>query len=320
MSIASTPAVAAAPSTLTSELAKPRRRARGSRRRGRFPWISYLVVVAGAVMTVFPFLEMVFTSFKRPGEFGRLPYRLLPSHWNLDNYVAAFHQMDMARLFRNSCIMTGVTVASVLLTSSMAGYALAKLRFRGRSLVFRFVLSTMMFPPFLFLIPDYLILVNWPLAAGNDILGRGGDGGLTGSVVALFLPFLVSGFGIFLMRQFILAIPDELLEAARIDGAGEFRLWWRIVVPQTAPALITLGLLTFVGTWNEYVWPLLLATVNPDLTTLPVGIQLMQSALDPERTLPIVMAGLVISIIPVLAVFLALQKYYIRGIMLSGMK
>lgn len=285
-----------------------------------FPWFSYLLVVAGALIMVVPFLDMVMTSFKGPGEAGQLPYRFLPQHFDLHNYAAAFGQLNMTLLFRNSIIMTLVSVASVLLTSSMAGYALAKLRFPGRPVLFRFVLATMMFPPFLFLIPDFLILTNWPLAGGNDILGRGGDGGVTTTVAALFVPFLVSGFGIFLMRQFIVSIPDEILEAARIDGAGEFTIWRHIIVPQTTPVLITLGLLTFVGAWNEYVWTLLVSTVNPDLMTLPVGIQLLQSYLDPSQTLPIVMAGLVISIVPVLTVFLLLQKYYIRGVMLSGLK
>ncbi|GAA4893338.1 carbohydrate ABC transporter membrane protein 2, CUT1 family (TC 3.A.1.1.-) [Stackebrandtia albiflava] len=286
----------------------------------RFPWFSYLLVAVGALIMVVPFLDMVFTSFKGPGEFGRLPYRFLPEDFDFANYGAAFSQLDMPRLFANSILMTGVAVFSTLLTASLAGYALAKLRFRGRAVLFRFVLATMMFPPFLFLIPNFLILANWPGAGGNDLFGAGGYGGLLTTYAALFMPFLVSGFGVFLMRQFVVAIPDEILEAARIDGAGELRIWWSIVVPQTKAALITLGLLTFVNVWNEYIWTLLVSTVNPDLMTLPVGIQLLQSYLDPNLTQPIVMAGLVISTLPVLLVFLLLQKYYIRGMMLSGLK
>jgi multiple sugar transport system permease protein len=122
------------------------------------------------------------------------------------------------------------------------------------------------------------------------------------------------------MRQFMVSIPDEVLEAARIDGAGEFAVWWRIVVPQTKPVMVTLGLLTFVDAWNEYIWALLVSTANPDVMTLPVGIQLLQDYVDPTRTMPIVMAGLVLSILPVLILFLLLQKYYIRGVMLSGLK
>ncbi|MFH9399219.1 carbohydrate ABC transporter permease [Streptomyces sp. NPDC017638] len=283
------------------------------------PWLSYLVVAAGALLTVVPFLDMVMTSFKGPGEAGTLPYRFLPKAFALSNYRAAVHQLNLPVLFRNSAVVTAVVTVSVLLTSSLAGYALAKLRFPGRDLVFRLVLSTMMFPPFVFLIPHFLILVHWPLAGGNDLLGRGGAG-LTVSIVALAVPFLVNGFGIFLTRQFMLSLPDEVLEAARVDGAGEFTVWWRIVVPQTAPVLVTLGLLTAVDAWNEYIWALLVSTANPDLMTLPVGIQLLRDHVDPARTMPIVMAGLVLSVLPVLVLFLLLQKHYIRGVMLSGLK
>ncbi|MEV6764386.1 carbohydrate ABC transporter permease [Streptomyces sp. NPDC051105] len=287
--------------------------------RRRFPWLSYLLVVTGAVLTVVPFLDMVMTSFKGADEAGRLPYRFLPEAFDLSNYRAAVHQLDLPVLFRNSVVATAVISVSVLVTSSLAGYALAKLRFPGRDFVFRLVLSTMMFPPFLFLVPHFLILVHWPLAGGNDLFGRGGAG-LTVSIAALAMPFLVSSFGIFLMRQFMVSIPDEVLEAARIDGAGEFTVWWRIVVPQTKPVLVTLGLLTFVDAWNEYIWALLVSTANPDVMTLPVGIQLLQDYVDPTRTTPIVMAGLVLSTLPVLVLFLLLQKYYIRGVMLSGLK
>ena len=288
-------------------------------RRRRFPLLSYLLVVSGAALMVVPFLDMVMTSFKGPGESGRLPYRFLPETFGLANYRAALTQLNLPLLFRNSVVVTALITASVLLTSSLAGYALAKLRFPGRDLVFRLVLTTMMFPPFLFFIPHFLILAHWPLAGGNDLFGRGGAG-LTVSVVALAMPFLVNGFGIFLTRQFVSAIPDEVLEAARLDGAGEFTLWWRIVLPQTKPVLVTLALLTFVDAWNEYIWALLISTADPDVMTLPVGIQLLQDHVDPTRTMPVVMAGLVLSILPVLVLFLLLQKHYVRGVMLSGLK
>ncbi|MER8060238.1 MULTISPECIES: carbohydrate ABC transporter permease [unclassified Streptomyces] len=290
-----------------------------SRRRHGVPWVSYLLVVSGAVLMVVPFLDMVMTSFKGPGESGKLPYRFLPEGFGFDNYRAALDQLDLPVLFRNSVTATALVTGSVLLTSSLAGYALAKLRFPGRDFVFRLVLATMMFPPFLFFVPHFLILVHWPLAGGNDLLGRGGAG-LTVSIVALVMPFLVNGFGIFLMRQFMVSVPDEILEAARLDGAGEFTLWWRIVLPQTKPVLVTLALLTFVDSWNEYIWALLISTADPDVMTLPVGIQLLQDYIDPTRTMPVVMAGLVLSILPVLVLFLLLQKHYIRGVMLSGLK
>jgi multiple sugar transport system permease protein len=267
-----------------------------------------------------PFLDMVFSSFKGPGEYGILPYHFLPQDFTWQNYVDAVTQLQLGHLFMNSVIVTVVVTASVLLTSAMAGYALAKLRFRGREVIFRFILATMMLPPFLLLIPDFLIMLNWPLVGGNNILGQGGDGGMTTNIVSLMLPFVVSGFGIFLMRQFMVSLPNELLEAARLDGANEWRLFYNVVLPQAKPVAITLGLITFVGQWNEYIWTSLMASTNPDLMTLPVGIQLLQSFLDPNRTMPIVMAGIVLSTIPVLVIFLFFQKYYVRGVVMSGMK
>ncbi|MBW1640886.1 MULTISPECIES: carbohydrate ABC transporter permease [Microbacterium] len=293
---------------------------RSRSRRHPFPWISYLVVAIGGVLMVIPFLDTVFSSLKGPGEYGIFPYRFLPEVWTWDNYASAVEQLQLGKLFLNSVVVTLVVTVSVLITSAMAGYALAKLRFRGRDVIFRFVLATMMLPPFLLLIPDFLIMLNWPLVGGNNILGQGGEGGMTNNIVSLMLPFLVSGFGIFLMRQFMLSVPNEMLEAARIDGAGEWRLFASIILPQTKPVAITLGLITFVGQWNEYIWSSLIASSNPDLMTLPVGIQMLQSFIDPNRTMPIVMAGIVISTLPVLVVFLFLQKYYVRGIMLSGLK
>jgi len=290
------------------------------RKRHPFPWISYLVVAIGGVMMVVPFFDTVFSSLKGPGEYGIFPYRFFPENWTWDNYTAAFEQLQLDKLFFNSTVVTLVVTASVLITSAMAGYALAKLRFRGRDVIFRFVLATMMLPPFLLLIPDFLIMLNWPLVGGNNILGQGGFGGMTNNIVSLMLPFLVSGFGIFLMRQFMVGVPDEMLEAARIDGAGEWRLFFNIVLPQATPVAITLGVITFVGQWNEYIWSSLIASANPDLMTLPVGIQMLQSFIDPNRTMPIVMAGIVISTLPVLILFLFLQKYYVRGVVLSGMK
>lgn len=289
-------------------------------RRHRIPLISYVIVTLGGLLMVVPFLDMVFSSLKGPGEYGILPYRFLPEHWTWDNYIAAVDQLQLPHLFFNSTVVSIVVTASVLITSAMAGYALAKLRFHGREVIFRFILATMMLPPFLLLIPDFLIMMNWPLVGGNNILGQGGSGGMTNNIASLMLPFLVSGFGIFLMRQFMVGIPNEMLEAARIDGAGEWRLFFNVVLPQAKPVAITLGLITFVAQWNEYIWSLLIASTNPDLMTLPVGIQLLQSFIDPNRTMPIVMAGIVISTLPVLIVFLLFQKYYVRGVMLSGMK
>jgi multiple sugar transport system permease protein len=288
--------------------------------RKKIPWFSYMIIIFGAVTMVFPFLDMFFTSFKGPSELSSMDYKLLPEKFDFGNFKEAYKSMDMGRLFLNSTIVSGGVTLLVLLTSTLAGYALTKLRFRGRNAIFKFALSTMMFPAFLFLIPNFYIMVHFPLVGGNDIFGEGGTGGMASTIWALILPFTVSGFGIFLMRQFIMNIPDTLIEAARIDGASELRIFFQIVTPMTGPALATLAIFTFIGQWNELIWSLLIYTVNNELATLPVGIQMLQSYLDPTLTRALVSAALTISIIPIFIVFIFLQKYYIRGINMSGIK
>lgn len=289
-------------------------------RRKPVPWFSYTVVILGSLMMVFPFLDMIMSSFKGPAEYNNLYYSFFPDEWKLDNYKRAFEALNMGMLFKNSIIRSVLTTLLILLTSSLGAYALTKLRFRGRDAFFKFVLSTMMFPTFLFFIPNFYIMVHFPMVGGNDLFGNGGYGGMATSIWALILPFMVSAFGVFLMRQFMLNINDAYIEAARIDGGGELRIFFQLVLPMTGPALATLAIFEFINSWNEFIWALLMNSVNKDLATLPVGIQTLKLHLDPAVTQPLVMAGLVISVLPVLLVFIVLQKYYVRGAMNSGMK
>lgn len=289
-------------------------------RRQRFPRIAYTLIVMGSVLMIFPFLDMVFSSFKSPSEYARLHYSLLPETFVFENYSLAFEQLKLSLLFKNSIVRSVSITLLVLLTSSFAGYALAKMKFPGKQFIFRFILATMMFPAFLFLIPNYYITVHFPLVGGNDLFGQGGEGGLAAGQLGLIVPFAVSGFGIFLMRQFIMSIEDAYIEAARIDGAGELRIFFRLIMPMTAPALATLAIFEFINTWNEFIWALLMNSVNTDLATLPVGIQTLKSFLDPTLTQPLVMAGLVIATLPILILFIFLQKYYVRGMMNAGLK
>ncbi|MDR0271494.1 carbohydrate ABC transporter permease [Paenibacillus sp.] len=289
-------------------------------RRKKTPWISYLIILVGSIVMVFPFLDMILSSFKGSAEYNSLYYHFRPETFYFDNYQRAFESLNIALLFKNSIIKSVVSTILVLLTSSMAAYALAKLRFRGRNRIFQFILSTMMIPSFLFFIPNFYIITHFPLVGGNDIFGNGGEGGLATSILSLILPFAVSAYGIFLMRQFILTINDAYIEAARIDGASEFRIFFRLILPMTGPALATLAIFEFIGQWNEFIWALIINSVNPDLAVLPVGVQMLKDHLDPEMTQPLLMAGLVISTVPILVVFLVLQKYYVRGMMNSGLK
>jgi len=269
---------------------------------------------------VFPFLDMIFSSFKGAAEYNSLYYHFLPDTFNFENYRLAFENLNIAMLFKNSIIKSVITTILVLLTSSMAAYALTKLRFRGRNKIFQFILSTMMIPSFLFFIPNFYIVTHFPLVGGNDIFGNGGEGGLATSILALIVPFAVSAYGIFLMRQFIMTINNAYIEAARIDGASELRIFFMLILPMTGPALATLAIFEFIGQWNEFIWALIINSVNPDLAVLPVGVQMLKDHLDPTLTQPLLMAGLVISTVPILIVFLFLQKYYVRGMMNSGLK
>jgi multiple sugar transport system permease protein len=286
----------------------------------KLPWVSYMIIILGSAVMTFPFLDMIMGSFKGVAEYSKLYYTFLPEKFTFINYQKAISQLKMGLLFKNSITRSVITTAIVLLTSSMAGYALTKLRFKGRDAIFKFILATMMFPTFLFLIPNYYIMVHWPLVGGNDLFGNGGHGGMASSIWSLILPFTVSAFGIFLMRQFIMNIHDAYIEAARIDGASEIRIFFTLVLPMTVPALATLAIFEFINSWNEFIWALLMNTVNKDLATLPVGIQTLKSHLDPTLTKPLILAGLVISVMPLLIIFIFLQKYYIKGTMNTGVK
>ncbi|EOS57630.1 MULTISPECIES: carbohydrate ABC transporter permease [Paenibacillus] len=289
-------------------------------RRRKKPWVSFTIIVIGSIAMLFPFLDMIFSSFKGPAEYNSLYYRFLPETFQFGNYKLAFESLNIGLLFKNSLLKSVITTILVLLTSSMAAYALTKLRFRGRDGIFRFILSTMMIPSFLFFIPNFYIMTHFPLVGGNDLFGNGGVGGMTTSILSLILPFAVSAYGIFLMRQFIMTINNAYLEAARIDGASEFRIYFRLILPMTGPALATLAIFEFIGQWNEFIWALIINSVNPELAVLPVGVQMLKDHLDPTLTQPLLMAGLVISTVPILIVFIILQKYYVRGMMNSGLK
>ena len=218
-----------------------------------------------------------------------------------------------------SVVQTCVITALQLLTSAMAGFALAKYRFPGRDFLFRAVLGAQMFPFFLFLIPVFFILRYFPLFGGNDILGQGGTGFLN-TYSAIILPFAVTWYGIFLMRQFFISLPDELMEAARLDGASEFRIFFQIALPLAAPGLATLAIFVFIYQWNEVIWTMTVTRTAPGLQTIPVGIYLLRGAFIDQSTLSLQQAALAVSIVPVIVTFLLLQRFYIRGLTAGAIK
>ncbi len=278
--------------------------------------VLHILLAAGAATTVLPFLWMLSTSLKPEPEIFRFPPAWLPHLWKWGNYREAMAAAPFGRYFLNTIIYAAAVTCSNLVLCSMAAYAFARLRFRGRSLLFILTLGTMMVPGQVTMVPVFILLKRWPLLGGNDLLGIGGHG-LLNTYVGLVLPGAVGAFGIFLLRQFFMTLPRELEDAARIDGCSEAGIYWRIILPLSAPALATLGIFTFTAAWNEFLWPLLI-TSEDSMRTLQLGLQVFQTQYTTRWDL--LMAGTVVVTIPVLLIFLAGQRYFTRGIALSGMK
>ncbi|MGE5584568.1 MAG: carbohydrate ABC transporter permease [Bacillota bacterium] len=297
-------------------------RQRGRRRRrvvGKL-LLHVSVLLIGLAMFL-PFYWILSASVMTYEEVTAIPPRWVPSTPQWGNYGAVLRDpnVPLLKYFKNSFTVSTAVTLAVLLTSSLAGYALAKLKFPGRDAIFTFTLSTMMFPVFLFLIPVYYILKRFPLLGGNDILGMGGTGALQ-SYAALIVPFVVSAWGVFLMRQFMMTIPDELIDAARIDGASDLGIFGMVVMPLVKPALATLAIFTFIGQWNYFLWPMIVTTSAPHLMTVPVGLRLMGTAYSTAVNMNKLLAATVMAIAPSVCVFLALQRYYVKGFVLSGFK
>ena len=281
--------------------------------------LKYGLLGIGAVVMLAPFADMILGALRTPQERLVQP----PVYWPRDpqwiNFARVFTELPMLRWMLNSIFLTAVITFLQLLTSALAGYALAKYRFRGRDFLFQSVLGAQMFPFFLFLIPVFFILRYFPLIGGNDIMGLGGSGFLN-TYASIILPFAVSWYGIFLMRQFFIGLPDELIDAARLDGAGEFRIFFVIALPLVLPGLATLGIFVFVYQWNEVIWTMTVTRTAPDLQTIPVGIYLLRGAFIDQASLSLQQAALAISILPVMITFLFLQRYYVRGLTAGAIK
>ncbi|MEV5333715.1 carbohydrate ABC transporter permease [Streptomyces werraensis] len=266
----------------------------------------HTVASLGMLVMSAPFLWMALSAFKTRRDLTASPPVWIPSEWTLSNFSALLDQLDMPRYFLNSLIVAVLVTLCNLLFCSMLGYALAKLEFTGRSKVFGVVLAALMVPGNLLILPLYVLMTRL---------------GLIDTYAGLVLPFAAGAFGVFLMRQFMQSIPDELLEAARIDGAGEWYIFWRIVLPLVKPALATLTIFTFLGSWNNFVWPLI-ATNDPDKYTLPVALATFAN--DPNRTVGggngMLMAGSLLVVLPVLLVFVVLQRHFTQGIATAGLK
>ena len=258
-------------------------------------------LTALALLVLIPLLWTVLGSFKSPTELAQRPPTLLPEQWQPGNYVEALTGFDMLRYLTNSVIVVVVATALTLAINSMAAYALSRYNFRGRDLLFLVTLATIMVPLQVILIPVYQVTASL---------------GLTNSLWGVILPAIATPTGVFLLRQYMLTIPDELIDSARVDGAREFGIFWRVVLPLCKPALAVLAIFSVLWRWNDFLWPLVVT--NERTRTLPVALQRFAS----QEVVPfnLVLALSVVSMIPVLICFLVFQKQIVQGIAATGMK
>ncbi|HZK77859.1 MAG TPA: carbohydrate ABC transporter permease [Gemmatimonadaceae bacterium] len=262
----------------------------------------YFLLVLGAVLAMLPMVWMLSASLMPTGEASSYPPRFFPSSITFDHYRDLFVRLNLGRNLLNSAFVSFVVTFASLFINSLAGYAFAKMRFRGRERMFRMLSTGLVLPTQVAMLPLFLLLKNM---------------GLINTYWGVIIPGLSSIFGIFLVRQYALAIPDEMLDAARVDGAGEFRIFWTIVVPGIMPILATLAIWTFLATWNDFMWPLIVLS-DASHYTLPVALANLSG--EHVQDTELMMAGSVLTVIPVMMVFLFLQRYYIQGVMAGSVK
>lgn len=269
-------------------------------RRKKDPLWVYAALSLGGVIMVFPFLWMLLTSFKTGTDIYR--FSLIPRPFVIENYTTVLGKTDFGRWFGNSLYIAVVTTLSVLVFDSLTGYTICKLRFPGKNLIFVLILSTLMVPTEMLIIPWYLMSnsLHW-----------------MNTYWSIMFPGLISAFGIFMMRQFFEGVPNDLIEAAYIDGLNELGIYLRIALPLVKPALSALAIFTFLGNWNAFLWPVIIIS-KYSLYTLPVGLSLFST--DAGAKWELIMTGASLATLPVLAVFLVFQRQIIEGIHLSGMK
>ena len=260
------------------------------------------LLIGLGVLSIAPLLWMLSVSFMQPGEASTFPPPLLPSAPTWHNYHELFAKAGMGRYLFNSFLIASCTMLTALLLNTLAGYAFAKLRFAGRERIFRVLLGALVIPGQVAMMPLFLLLKQM---------------GLVNTYAGAIVPGMAGIFGIFLVRQYARSIPDELLEAARIDGAGEFRIFFQIVLPALKPILVTLAIFSFLGAWNDFMWPLIVLS-DANLHTLPVALASLSREHVQDNEM--MMAGSVVTVLPVLLLFLILQRHYMQGLMVGSVK
>jgi multiple sugar transport system permease protein len=260
------------------------------------------LLVGGTLVALFPLLWMLSVSFMHSGEAAALPAPLLPAHATLENYRELFLRAGMGRYLLNSLLVAGAITVLSLSVNLMAGYAFAKLAFAGRERLFQLLLGALVIPAQVTMLPLFLLLKYL---------------GLVNSYAGVVMPAMATVFGIFLVRQYVRGVPDELIEAARIDGAGELRVFLQIVLPLLKPIVVTLAIFTFLAAWNDFMWPLIVLT-GQEHYTLPIGLASL--AREHAQDTELMMAGSVITVLPVIVLFLSMQRYYLEGLLLGSVK
>ncbi|GAA3636128.1 carbohydrate ABC transporter permease [Microlunatus ginsengisoli] len=302
-------------SAATVTLLPPRRRSGSATRLlGTATW--FVAVIAVSISTVLPLIWTLSTSLKPEAEIISSQLSFIPRTPTVENYVSLFVDGPFARYLANSFIIAAVGTITNIFFGSLGGYALAKLQFRGRGAVFGSFLASMMIPAIVTMIPTFLVLRHFPLAGGNDLLGQGGIGFLN-SYAAVLVPYAAGAFAVFFMKQVYESLPSDLGEAARIDGASEFRIFTSIYFPLSRAGAAVLAVLTFQAGWNAFLWPLIVFS-DPNMYTAQVGLA---SYVNEHATLygPL-MAGTIVTSIPVLIIFMFAQKYIVQNFATSGGK
>jgi multiple sugar transport system permease protein len=266
--------------------------------------VLYIVLTITAAIVLLPFAWVLFGAFKSQAEIMAAPGAWLPQNFgNFSNFVELFERRQFGTYMANSVIVSALAVASNVLFSSLAGYALAKIPFKGSRWVFGCILAAMMIPYIALFVPSFFIIVQL---------------GLVNTIAGIVLPIAVMPIAVFIMRQFAQSVPDELLEAARLDGAGELRIFFGIFLPLVGPAIATVAIITFLNSWNYFLWPLMVAQ-DQGTYTLPVGLAVAsQGARSIDYGL--LLAGAIVVLLPVLILFLFLQRYFVRGVAMTGLK
>lgn len=276
--------------------------------------IFYAALIAVGIFMALPFVWSLLTSLKVNSEIFSQSW--IPRQLTLEHYAEVFRMIPYGKYILNSLIMAGLGVITNLFFGSLAGYSYARLRFRFKNFLFRSQLASMMIPSIITMIPTFLILRSFPLLGGNNILGQGGYG-LLNTILGVVLPGAVGSYAVFMMRQFFLTLPEEMAEAARLDGCSEFLIFWKLYLPLCKPALATLGIFTFQAGWNSFLWPMIVLN-DPNFKTVQMGLQ--SFAYDHSTDYGPMMAASIMAMVPMIILFVFAQRYFTRGVAFEGGK